>query len=162
MCTLVLMMELYMWQGSTVALIQEDMHGFVGLLFIKSNPYVPDSFLNPNCRNQYPSTVMYYGGSCKTSLGPLFQNWRKQPSFTIHLLSWLYNIVSYRLLHYSRVLYMPHRTLSEFEIWQIFSLYNNSFSEDFHCYDSSPPWGTCCFVIWLKFLDLHAHFRMLC
>ena len=66
------MMEQFIWQGVAVASIKESMHGFVGLLF-KSNPYAPDSFLNPNCRNQYPTTVMYYEGSCKTSLGPFFQ-----------------------------------------------------------------------------------------
>ena len=54
-----------MWLGVTVVSIQEAMHGFVGLLFIKSNPYVPDSFLNPKCCSQCPNTVMYMVGPAR-------------------------------------------------------------------------------------------------
>ena len=115
MCTLVLMMELhvYIWQGLTVASIQKDIDRFVGLLFIKFSPCAPDSFLNPQCCNQCPNTVLYYGGSCKNSSGPLFQSRFMVKNFSIFIFM---VIVSYRLFDYSRVLYLPHRTLSAFEI----------------------------------------------
>ena len=61
-----------MCQGVTVASFQEDIQRFVGLLFIKSSPCTPDLFLNPQYCSQCPNTIMYYGGSCKNSLGPFF------------------------------------------------------------------------------------------
>ena len=90
--------------GSYSCFTLEDIHKFVGLLSIKSSPCASDSFLNTQCCSQCPNAVIYYGGSWKTSSGPLFQT----NISSLHLWSKIYDhgyIVSFRLFDYSRVLY---------------------------------------------------------